>query len=491
MMRRIAIVDTTRTSSHAQKPWMHYANSAEAVVAKLAFADKIYTLGTDEGSLIVPKSATILEIIQILIDTISEPALLIYADANAPFLDPDLLQKMLENMSKHQLQYHFAEGYPHGFSAQIIHSSILPDLLQLAQSHPLKKLESIPNFFFELMRPALNNFDIEVELSPIDLRDRRLDLRYTTKHNAVVAQRFLDAGITDLHMLYSNIAQLDDLDFGVPSYYNFQLTTQCPQACSYCVHPKLASFNSNIQLDLETFVLALERIVEFSGEATIGLSLLGEPALHPQLSQFMHAVYAHPSLKLHIETSGIGWQPEAIDFIHQHAGDRLSIVISQDSFNSKEYQKNRGEGFLDAIHFGRTLLDNKNTSQSVWVQRLRTSALEPGLQAFYTEAKKAQMQIIIQKYHSYAGALPEDRIVELSPSVRRSCWALKREISIFIGGEVRICRLDAKNAVPVGNFYKDSIASLWSGIQAIHQKHLEANYPEICKNCDEYYIYNF
>ncbi|NIZ18902.1 spiro-SPASM protein [Entomospira culicis] len=491
MNKVIAVINQLEFSSYASQPWRDFANTYEALCHKLNFIKEIYTLTPQTFT--QKAHITTYDILKEMQAYIHEPTIIVYVDAQAPFLDIELLKKMIQTTQQYHSQYHFAEGYPLGLCAQIIHSSILGDLTILAQEHQdafLYKTNKY-TFFFELLRSKLNDFDIETTLSPIDLREKRIELSYDNKNNAKIAEQFVKAGIFDATTLLANIAKLDQLKVGLPNYYPIQITANCPQECHYCPAPTLPNFNTNKMMDIALYKKILEKIVAFSGEAIIGLSLLGEPALHPEIASFIEITLAHPSLRLHIETSGIGWSQSARETLAQSASPRLSLILSLDSLDRREYETMRGEKFEEAIDFFHFMLENPALKERFWVQRVRLEAQEAGLQAFYHQIKEKHEQIIIQKYHNYAGLLPSQNDINIKPLTRSGCWALQREMSIYLDGSVHLCRVDVSKKHDLGRIPENSLEEIWQKQQEFYRSHLMHDYPMICANCEEYYIYTF
>ncbi|NIZ46631.1 spiro-SPASM protein [Entomospira nematocerorum] len=490
-MTTIAIIDKREFSSYAQSPWYKYSNTLEAVREKLSFVDSIYTLGYSDADLLIPQESSLHEIISVIHQMITEPCWIIYADAQAPLCDSHLLQEMIETSKKYHVQYHFAEGYPKGWSFPIIDSRILPLLLPLAMSSLIPHQDASSNFFFEIMRPNLNDFDIETTLSPKDLRLLRIDLRRNNKSNNTICHKFYDNGLTTTEALMEQSSQLVTLSMGLPAYYNFQISSDCPQKCLYCPYPTMKTFNNHYMIDVSSFTLLLDKIVAFSGEAIIGLSLLGEPSLHPEFPHIMKSVLAHPSLKLHIETSGIGWKEESLTTLTELDPTRFSLIVSLDGHNSHEYKQVRGDQFSEVQQFIDKILQIESLKNSIWIQRMRINELEDGLQLFYQTMKKRHPQLIIQKYHDYAGTLDKNLQIDLSPIHRHPCWALKREISIYPDGTIHLCRVDIYAQHILGNIYHNTLEEIWHNIQEIFLQHANHIYPPICQNCEEYYIYTF
>jgi radical SAM protein with 4Fe4S-binding SPASM domain len=54
-----------------------------------------------------------------------------------------------------------------------------------------------------------------------------------------------------------------------------------------------------------------------------------------------------------------------------------------------------------------------------------------------------------------------------------------------------MCREDIKRQNNLGNIWEHGLEEIWERGSKAYKKHLEAEYPPLCRDCDEYYTYNF
>jgi len=77
-----------------------------------------------------------------------------------------------------------------------------------------------------------------------------------------------------------------------PAFYAIQIAGPCTQACSLCPYPLMGKkggpsiLERDDFMDPQRFEDLLDRIVDFSGDAVIDLSLWGEASLHPEISRW-------------------------------------------------------------------------------------------------------------------------------------------------------------------------------------------------------------
>ena len=243
------------------------------------------------------------------------------------------------------------------------------------------------------------------------------------------------------------------------------------------------------EMELGRFQDILDRIESYCGDAVISLSLWGEPALHSQAAELVTAVSRKPSFGLIIESSGIGWERDVLLRIKREALRSPTWIVSLDAWSPEIYRQLRGDGFDEALQTVDTL--SQTFPGQVYVQAVRVKENEDDLEQFYRGWKAKLDSLIIQKYDHFCHALPDRRVTDLSPLKRIPCWHIKRDMIILLNGDVVLCREDIEKKHLLGNVWRDGLESIWAQGLEIYRQHLDGVYPDICKDCDEYYTYNF
>ncbi len=489
-MNILALIDTRWNTSYAQQRWQNYSSTLHAVQEKIQpHVQKFILLGPDQE--IQADTYTKSQDIYVALKNACQSFdAILYVYADEPFLDIELTKTMLENHQKYFADFSFAEGYPQGLAPIIVSARILDDLIELSQRESsINHLLNRRNFFFETMKKDLNRFSIETQISPIDLRALRIQLDYANKNHAEICTKILNSGAISADEILEAAQKKPELLWGVPTYYNIQISSNCPQKCTYCPYSMHENFNANIFMSMENLEKILSQAYELSYQAVISLSYMGEAALHQDFPQMMKAVMQRPDFSLHIETSGLGWSKEAWDTLLSLDRSRISLIISLDSQKEALYKKVRQEGFEQAMAFTqRALSDFK---ENTWIQSVRQKELESQLESFYRHFQELQAQTIFQKYNNFCDTLPNEKPVNIAPLKRHVCWALQREISIQVNGNVNLCASDLAGKEILGNAFKEDLKDIWAKMNEYRLKHARAEYPKICQNCDEYYIFNF
>ncbi|WP_455383451.1 spiro-SPASM protein [Salinispira pacifica] len=414
---------------------------------------------------------------------------LVYIYGDTPFLDPGITRRMLDNHGRYFAEYTFADGYPYGLTPEILTVSVLPLLKRIADSHPEERIhrESI----FTVIQKDINSFDIETEISPVDLRLLRLSLTCDNRGNYLLCRRVADEGVAGEDQMVELLQKRQELLRTVPFYVNIQVIDGCPQACSYCPFPRFGGdilANRN-EMPMKSFERIIDQIERTSPEATVSLSLWGEPALHSRIGEMIRRVERGGSLRLNVETSGIGWRPEVLDALSTEGLSRTEWIISLDALDPALYGALRGEGQEEALAQAERL--RELFGNHVHIQAVRMNENEEHLEDFYRTWKERTDNVIIQKYDHFSGFLPERKVTDLSPLVRHACWHLKRDLVVLLDGTVTMCREDLKREHVLGNLLSEELEDVWARGEDYYLAHLRTEYPALCRECDEYYTYNY
>ena len=440
-----------------------------------------------------------------------------FAWADCPFLDSDLAGKLAGRHLRYAAEYSYADGWPYGLSPELLSPGTAAVLAAILGGNdgPVER-----DALFSVIQKDINAFDIEAEISPVDLRCHRLNFCADSKRNLLLLDRFASAakGVPNTADVERIIAEQPEILRTLPNFYPIQVCRTCPQRCAWCPYPAAgggtASSGTGDFIETGRFEYLLDKIVAFSGDAVIDLSLWGELALHPAKMELIGMVLSRPALALVIETSGLGWKSleleQCAELARTAAGipgrksllPPLSWIISLDSADPARYKEIRGAGFTEALECAKKLFSL--FPKDAYVQAVRTAGDEDGIERFYRSWKEAApngaANIIIQKYDDFCGGLPKRQASDLSPVCRRPCWHIMRDIPVLLDGTVPCCREElgllggqgnAGKSRVLGNVWSDSLDTIWEQGQGLYLEHCKEQYLDLCAGCDEYYTYNF
>ncbi len=445
---------------------------------------------------------------------------LIYARGDEPFIQADLARNLVDTHTRYAAHYTFADGYPAGMSVDVL-APALPRLLKdLAGKQETPDLDGLsPGWLFSLLQKDINAFDVETMLAPRDMRMLRIELRCNRKSNYVLCRRVAETGVTGHRELTEYLDTHRGLLRTVPEYTPVQVSAVRSQSPIYSSEfadtdgqnpaaPRSRSGDEKAgaaadetgtdtaeSTDTTEFLTAtraselFHRISEMNPEAVVGLGIWGEPLLNPELEAILNEVTRQESLTAVVETAGIDMDPEALLKLVSRFRGRVRWIITLDANDPELYARIRGDGYEKAWKNAHALVEQE--PDSVWIQAVRMDMNEAHLEHFYRYWKERTGNVIVQKYDWLSGRLPQRKVTDLSPLTRLPCWQNKRELSILLDGTVPRCREDIDRAFPLGNVDDESLETIWERGEALHRKHIDGTYPEICEQCDEYYVFTF
>jgi spiro-SPASM protein len=435
-----------------------------------------------------------------------------FAWADCPFLDPELAKRLVDRHLSYAAEYSYADGWPYGIAPELLSpgtAAILAKILGDDNNGPVER-----DALFSVIQKDINAFDIETEISSVDLRCHRLRLCADSKRNLLLLRRFVQAcgnGAPDTAAIERVIAEKPEILRTLPAFYPVQVYGGCPQVCAFCPWPKTGGTITERRdlMEAERFDSLLEKITAFSGDAIIDLSLWGELSLHPQKMELIEMVLRRQELDLIIETSGIGWKDNELDkcaaLVKTAVPDRnpfrLSWIVSLDTADPARYREIRGSGFAEANDLAKKLL--ALFPKDAYVQAIRTAGAEDDIEKFYRSWKEVTpntSNIIIQKYDDFCGFLPRKQASDISPVQRQPCWHLMRDMPVLIDGTVPLCREQIAgpngSGTNLGNVFTEPLEAVWERGRRIYMEQTGQapggkKYDSLCAGCDEYYTYNF
>ncbi|MFW5827529.1 MAG: spiro-SPASM protein [Alkalispirochaeta sp.] len=425
---------------------------------------------------------------------------------DAPFFDV-ALARYLYILHRHAwCDYTFGDGFPVGYSVEVLRRGILPSLAQLAEAGDQRWTRS---FVFDALSSDINAFDVETEAATEDLAMLRLSLTVDTQANFLLCRRLVERGVANPsdpsdapdpsrerydHLnvpLLSTVRDDPSLGRTLPYYYQIQVTDELSQRPTYLPwnDPVLGAQEpgSGNFLAPGDWDRLISQIAEVTPEAVLSIGYRGEPGLHQDLPHLVQTVEQYPALQLYVETSGIGWTERNIEALDSSAVQ--AVIVELDTIDPERYLELRGEGLTEASEFIERI--RRIIPGKVFVQATRLKETEWELQSFFHHWDKVDgVKPLIQKYNSWAGRLPDRSVVEGPPLHRIPCWHLQRDMVILMDGSVPRCFQDLPIEEYRGNVFSDGVEAVWRRGAEEHADHARGTLAPICERCDEYYTFN-
>jgi spiro-SPASM protein len=409
-----------------------------------------------------------------------------YLFADTPLIDTELTERLLHVHREEYAEYTYGEGFPFGVTPEVLKRELFAKISSLiSDEHAQMERDSI----FSALSKEINSFDIESVFSPEDLKIRRIDLSTSLKRNALIVERVVQR--KGLSCGYDDFRELIRTEPGilrtVPAYAEMEITDRVSSPCIYSLLSVLKRKTGTMQY--EDFTKIIDTVADFSGGITVEFSLSGEPLLHPDIRKIMEHALAKENVHLIVPTDGLVFDPAFSDYVSGLGTDNLSIIFMLDASEETTYGMIRGGDLKKAERNARYLLSKG--VKNVYVQFVRINENEHEMLKFFEMWEEEGAQVIIQKYNSYIGLLPQRSKYDLRPLERNSCWHLLRDIVVFHNGDVPRCKQDVNGLFHFGNLLSGDIKSVWESGLPHYLRHCEKQYDEYCSKCDEYYTFNF
>lgn len=449
-------------------------------------------------------------------------AVISYADT--PFLSEGLTRELLDMHGRYAAEYSFADGFPYGLCPEILDGGTASILSELSRTslgdeggRPVDR-EAV----FSVLRGDINSFEIETLISDEDYRLLRLSFESSSRINFLACRNLFGEAVRR-NVSLSDAYALSDLAAGtasvlatVPAFYNIQISSRYNHACAYSLESVGKSPAPKDFMDIGDFRKILSQIRDFSGDAVISLSAFGEPLLNPDFLDFAAEVISANDVEhripLMIETDGLLVTEELSQRVSALASERkaeVNWIVSVDAAEKSMYARlhNCGEEDFERALSSVSVLE-RDFPGHVYPQFVRMRDNESQLEAFYRFWKErgspSRGELIIQKYNSVCGALPDLKSADLSPVGRLPCWHLRRDMTVLCDGSVPVC-FQLSFPEGAGNILSDGIERVWGRISDALSGHIECgelsgicrrsgtgrSLPAHCGSCDESYTFNF
>ena len=434
-----------------------------------------------------------------------------FAWVDLPFLSSTLTSELIETHTKYLAEYTFADGYPYGLAPEIVDggaAGIIAALGEGVQKSAGEKPVS-RDALFSIMSGDINSFEIETVIAPKDYRMLRLDFSCGEKANFLACQNVFSAaqGKVNLQSSDFDVIALSDLAESdasvlqtVPAFYNVQISGRYQHNLTYSPYQQMAEKKTFPDMAFSDFKKLVAQMAAYSEKAVVSLSAFGEPLLHPQFADCVAEVLSYPGLSVFVESDGTlvteAFVSALAEKIRPLGTNRVIWCVLLDAMESNLYAQIHGcaeAEFSKAVDAVGLLA--KAFPHQVYPQMTRMKKNEVQLEPFYRYWKNKDNpsfgELIIQKFNTFCGSLPDQKSADLSPLVRNPCWHLRRDMTILSDGTVPLCLCQCLSDQTIGNVLKEPVATVWERMKEPLALHLKKDYPALCKACDEFYTFNF
>ncbi len=424
----------------------------------------------------------------------------LYSWIDLPFLNSGVSRRLLDMHLEYAAEYTFADGFPYGFSPEVIDSGTASIVSRIVSE---KDLPPTRTAIFDAMKFDINSFEIETLVSDVDYRPLRISLESSSKGSHLSCLSLFEslhgrnASSLEIGEICSLAAENPSVIRNIPHFFDIQITSKTNHTPLYSPEKAGIGVYGLPDMSLDDFGRVVEKIRAFSPDAVVSLSAFGEPTLHPRFVDFVR-VLAGSGLRILVETDGIMVDSALVDELAgciSSSKSEIDWIVDLDAADSSLYSKVRNapeSDFCKAVAAVSCL--SESFKGHVYPQMTRMNANEENLEKFFRYWKNPESpsggKLIIKKYDSLCGKLTDEKPADLSPLRRIPCWHLARDFVILSDGSVPKCRSRGKLDV-VGNAFADSLDSVWASSAASYREHVRGEYGGICGGCDEFYTFSF
>ncbi|TGL86429.1 spiro-SPASM protein [Leptospira congkakensis] len=410
----------------------------------------------------------------------------LYFTGISPLLDSHLTEKSWERHTNFFSQYSYSENLPPGLTPTIITREFLASL-------PDTLTTDIHSFFLK----NINQYDVDIFYQAPDLRQLRLDFRLASNRSLTLIQGLLPLGTSlSYDNLLPKLKENPGLFRSAPSYLEWEIYKGCEYKCTFCPREFVDLSNDGSFVSIEEVKTTITKLnAELTSPITISLSGNGEPLLHPEFkSVVLEILKLNLLTELIIETALYTNTDSLLTLIRNldpSLKEKLCIIVNITSLKSDVYKSLYGKSELETVLATVNQLSEILPSKSLHVQMIKMKEVEEEIDPYFTFFEKKGINIILQKYNTFANKLPERRVSDLTPIHRDFCWHLVRDLSVSVDGSVSICKQNPTEII--GNLYKESLSDVWQKGLNFFKHSFDGEHGKIpapCLNCDEWYTFN-
>ncbi len=426
--------------------------------------------------------------------TSSEHVAVIYGDS--PFFDPEILKEMSEIHTGYLAEFTFSENLPDGFASEIISRELVDQL-------PETDEKTLP--IGKVIRSNINKFDVELFYKEPDIRSKRISFRLNSPRERRIMENIYS--LKNSIPPYSEVKELIESNpqclFTGPSYVELEITGKCSLDCIFCYRKSLTS-GEHKAIDMKTLSAVLDGMREFAVPYTLCFSGSGEPMEHPEFYALMEGALKEKLVEqLIIETNGLKGDSNFKTFISKPENSRVKVIINNNGLDRESYIRfHNTDGYDTVLKNLRSLAELNSGGERVYIQIMKINEtdefakendIKSYLDRYYDFWEREKIPIILQKQNIYGGRIPDRRYSDLSPVRRTPCWHLQRDLYLLSDGTVSFCKQDIDGESSYGNINSMPLADIWDRQKKAFLEDYRGNFqtkPD-CKNCDEWYTFNF
>ncbi|ASJ21027.1 spiro-SPASM protein [Brachyspira hampsonii] len=414
---------------------------------------------------------------------------IIYIPCNMPLFNADETIKLTKIHEENISYFSYGENYPSGIVPFIIRRTAFEKLFNIIKTKDIKVSENaISNIVF--VDP--NFFEIEILISEHDMRYYRLHLFADSKRNAILIKKLID--YKDYNEMVKAIEENPSIRRTLPSFIEIDISNRQNVFNKYLlknqtIKNELSKEEKNITLD--EFKNIYDKLYNFCGDFHISIGSYYEPLLNKDIFDILEYSTRNKNVQVYLETNALLLDSGKAKRLLSMQSERsnLNVIIHLDTVEEDVYNKIYDNGDIKTIMSNidyYLLREPKNTYLQITKQKDNFDYLA----SYYKYFDKYKIDIIMQKYYNYRGIIDDNRVGDMAPIINIGCWHLARDLFIDSYGDIYICRFDINKEKKIASIYDENLEDIWKKIENYFLDNVSKKL-DFCKNCDEWYLYNF
>lgn len=414
---------------------------------------------------------------------------IIYIPSSMPLFDIEETIKLTEIHKENISYFSYGENYPAGIVPFIIRRDSFEKLFNIIKTKNIKPSETAVN---NIVFVDPNFFEIEILISKYDMRYYRISLFADSKRNAILINKLINYKNYD--EIVKAIEENPSIRRTLPSYIEIDISNR--QNIIKKSLLKSGFFRNELSKDeknmtLEEFKIIYDNILNFCGDFCMSVGSYYEPMLNNDIFEILDYSTKNKNVNIYLETNAMMLDSEKAKKLIslQNERENLHVIIHLDAVDEDVYNKIYENGDIKTVMSNidyYLLREPKNTYLQIIKQKYNFDYLA----SYYKYFDKYKIEIIMQKYYTYRGIVDDNRVGDMTPLINIGCWHLARDLFIDSYGDIYICRFDINREIKADSIYKNDLANIWNMLGNYFIDNV-CGKLDFCKNCDEWYLYNF
>lgn len=280
----------------------------------------------------------------------------------------------------------------------------------------------------------------------------------------------------------------------LPREVEIELTTEHPpgEASEVALRPRVAPDRRRGPIDPALVRSVADEVAAYD-DALVVLGGFGEPTLHPHFPEILASLRGAGVYGLAVRTSGLTLDDAIIEALLEHRVDVVTVFV--DAWTAELYRRLHGgnlQTVLEGIdRLSSTRGERRQVEPLVVPEMIKSVHTVEELDSFFDGWLRRSGWAGVVGYSTYAGALPDHRVVDMSPPTRFACRRIRARCTVLADGSVIACDQDFAAVRPVGSLADRSLGELWTGpgMAALRAHHAAGRYDAdpLCARCDEWH----